>query len=272
MRRRTVVLAGLGLVGCSRTPEQVAPSSEAPPTPRQTAVLRPTSSAPSQSPIAQWARPRHSPAAAVAGLERRGARISMSWWDDTVRSAGSLTAARAWSTIKVPLVLAATSGSAADKRAAIRASDNDAAERLWASLGSNDVHRAGRLTQELRRGGDQRTMVPTTRLQAPWSVFGQTPWETDDQLRYLLGFASLPDSGALLEDMRHLDAQQHWGIADRTRPVAKGGWGPTRRGGYLVRQFGWFETPGGRLPVAMAVEAGSFGEGTQVLTTLATGL
>lgn len=267
MRRRTVLVAGLAAVGCSREGTQQVPKKTL-----ATTTTSPTPAEPPRSQSTPWATPRHSPAKVVAGLERRGVRISMSWWDGSVRSTGSLKTAPAWSTIKVPLVLAAASGSASDKRAAIRASDNEAAERLWASLGRNDVHRAGKLTQQLRRGGDRRTIVPTTPLMPPWSVFGQTPWAAADQLRYLLGLSALPDADALLEDMRHLDAQQQWGIADRTRPVAKGGWGPMRHGGYLVRQFGWFEVSGVKLPVAMAVEAGSFGEGTQVLTTLATAL
>ena len=57
---------------------------------------------------------------------------------------------------------------------AITASDNGAATRLWASLGSPD--QAAAADNELRQAGDQNTNVESRTLRSGLTPFGQTVW------------------------------------------------------------------------------------------------
>ncbi|MGJ9413404.1 hypothetical protein ACHAAC_11925 [Aeromicrobium sp. CF4.19] len=84
---------------------------------------------------------------------------------------------RAWSTIKVPIVITADRlrrGSAADKKGALRYSDNAAANRVYQSLGGN---RRTDVTRHLRKYGDKRTSVHG-------SGAGLTQWGVSHQSKY----------------------------------------------------------------------------------------
>jgi beta-lactamase class A len=111
------------------------------------------------------------------------------------RPVGSLRAVRAWSTIKVPLLVAYLDlrGGAAklseDERDAatqmITVSANEPANRFFLALaGANGGTRGGARAIErvLRRGGDERTRVdarpPDDRRTFTW--LGQTRWRLDD--------------------------------------------------------------------------------------------
>ena len=147
----------------------------------------------------------------------------------------------AWSTIKVPLALAAQrkNGVLPAEAPAIVDSDNGSAEALWASLGTAE-QAAQAVTAVLREGGDQTTIVPSVKSRPEFTVFGQTVWALDDAATFTAQLPCLPDSGEVVGLMGRVSANQSWGIEvipNRTTAV-KGGWGPSPDGGYVVRQIG----------------------------------
>lgn len=209
-----------------------------------------------------------------------GVRLSLSWNDDEggVSTVGTLDDQPAWSTIKVPLALAAVDAGLADKmsrdiQAALRSSDNTAADNLWTALGTDNHDRATAVTAVLRNAGDTGTTVPSTRLYKPYSVVGQTQWTTAAQVGFLNQLPCWTGADRIVANMTAVEPGQRWGLGKLHGAVFKGGWGPTRTGGYTVRQLGWFvDADGARVPLAMAVRASSFAAGTSALTALAQAL
>lgn len=275
-------------------PPTSSPSGDEPATSPPSSHAPTTSQAPSPSPShlatpsqpispavgdcrgAAWSSPRPGAAAVVAQLERRrGVQISVSWWQDgRVRSAGTLGTTPAWSTIKVPLAVANNDPSPAAarwRRLSLRDSDNTAADHLWRGLGTTEAARASALTTVLRRGGNPHTPVPSRQLFPPHSVAGQTLWSTAEQVGFLQQLRCLPRAGQVITEMSQPGPVQQWGLATRPGSVTKAGWGPTRNGrGFEVRQFGWFERDGARIPVAVAVrgESSTFASTRMILESV----
>lgn len=173
-----------------------------------------------------------------------------------VTTFGDQTPQVAWSTIKVPLALAAerANGSSRAESSAIIDSDNSAAESLWTSLGSND-EAAAAVTAVLREGGDTTTTVPSRKLRPEYSIFGQTTWPLESAATFAADLPCLPDSDHVVSLMGDVSGNQQWGvdvIPARTTAV-KGGWGPSASGGYVVRQLGLVTArSGARVAVAMS--------------------
>ncbi|GED97101.1 hypothetical protein [Gordonia crocea] len=172
----------------------------------------------------------------------------------------------AWSSIKVALAVAAErhhGGPMPATVAAITASDNAAAQSLWRSLG-DDRQAAAAVTRVLREGGDDRTTVPAVAKRPPYSIFGQTVWPVANAARFTAGFACLPDAGRVRTLMGRVDGNQRWG-ADKlkSKTEVKGGWGPGRSSGYVVRQIAVItHRDGSQTAVAMV----TFGTGTTMAT------
>lgn len=197
-----------------------------------------------------------------------------------VKTYGSLTTGSAWSTMKVPVAIAAlkdaggTPGGTTEAllRSTITASDNAAAEQLWSSLGPPSE--AGRKTQEvLTEGGDGATRVQTTATRSGFSSFGQTQWALADQQRFV---AALPCSSVaepVLSLMGQTVTDQQWGLAATGLSAdVKGGWGPGPDGRYLVRQMGLVQLSNGNMlaaTMATVPRDGSFESGKANLTTIA---
>ncbi len=187
---------------------------------------------------------------------------------------GDWTSGPAWSTMKVPLTIAAlrrnpsTSNYAAS--AAITASDNSAAETLWQSLGSPQ-EAAQAVQAVLREGGDTKTVVPATRSRPEHSAFGQAEWSLVDQVRFGSRLPCLSDSGRVTSLMEQVVVSQRWGLGEFSGAEFKGGWGPEPSGAYLVRQFGLITVPSGQIAIAVAVQpdSGTFSDGMNVLDRLA---
>ena len=183
---------------------------------------------------------------------------------------GTWTSGVAWSTVKVPLAVAALRGGGdaalADATAAIESSDNTAAEALWGSLG--DSAAAGVAVESvLQQGGDAATAVQRERIRPEFSAFGQTEWSTQDQATFAAGLSCIPDAAPVVEMMNSVVPEQQWGLAKLSDAAFKGGWGPSVRGGYDVRQVGIVTTVAGRVGVAIAAQpnSGSFTDGTAML-------
>lgn len=168
---------------------------------------------------------------------------------------GTWSSGVAWSTSKVPLVIAASrAGVGSDELVAqtITQSDNAAAEELWSRLG--DPASAARHVQDvIRDAGDPATVVESRRLREGYTAFGQTRWSLADQARFAAGLAQLAEASPVVELMGELTADHRWGLAAKGF-AAKGGWGPGLIDDYLVRQLGIVPTASGTVGVAIAAE------------------
>jgi hypothetical protein len=197
--------------------------------------------------------------------------------EPAIERVGDSSGGVAWSTIKVPLALAVIRRGGGTRyaqllRRAITASDNQAAEQLWSSLGRPRA--AGRAVERaLAAGGDSTTRVQTKRVRAGYTAFGQTRWPLPAQQRFVAGLGCARGGDQILGLMGEIVASQRWGLGStRLRARFKGGWGPDRSGRYLVRQLGLLELPNGRR-VAVAVSTvpsdGQFATGTRNVTRIA---
>jgi hypothetical protein len=182
----------------------------------------------------------------------------------------------AWSTIKIPLALAALrqddSHTITDPmKAAITESDNAAAESIWATLGS-PVEAATKVQDVLKGTGDQDTIVPSEKRRAQFTIFGQTDWSLTHQVQFISSAFCDNANTPILALMGQIEPGQSWGLGTIAGTQFKGGWGPSTTGNYLVRQFGVITTPNGvKVAVALAAEpeSGQFDDGTTDLNHMA---
>jgi hypothetical protein len=187
---------------------------------------------------------------------------------------GEWTSGPAWSTIKVPLVIAAmrqqnTVQVTGPMFAAITESDNVAAESIWEGLG-DPVTAAAKVEAVLRDTGDPTT-VQSQKVRPEYTAFGQTEWSLTNQAVFLSAAACDPRDRSVLALMGEVENEQQWGLGDLPSTKFKGGWGPSLSGRYLVRQMGLLPSPKGLTVVAIAAEpeSGSFSDGIEDLNELA---
>jgi hypothetical protein len=191
---------------------------------------------------------------------------------DRTYSLGRWTSGVAWSTIKVPLAIAALRADSARAQdlvvKAITESDNPASERLWSQLG-NPADAARKVQRIIGECGDAATVVELRRLRRGFTAFGQTQWTLEGQARFAAQLSLIPDGAAVIDLMHQLTIGQRWGLAAKGY-AAKAGWGPGIQGDYLVRQFGIVPTQSGEWGVALAAEAhdGVLETGVEVVNSL----
>lgn len=193
----------------------------------------------------------------------------------TAERLGDWASGPAWSTIKVPLSLAALRQSPSRSvgalvKRAVTESDNQAAEALWARLGSGS-RAASAVDGVLADHGDRQTRTQARRVRAQFSPFGQTQWSLARQVAFASRMTCSAQDAAVVREMGSVTPTQRWGLGVIPGARFKGGWGPDEQGRYLVRQFGVVTIQRRQVAVAVAVEAngGSFAEGTRTLTELA---
>lgn len=195
----------------------------------------------------------------IAALEKSFARMKTSGTagaaiarcgTDEVITIGKLQSTHSWSTIKVPVAIAASRKGAdpADVHKTITESDNEAAARLWVHLGT-DAKRVGRIVEEeLARGGDPKTSVETREYAPLRSAFGKTIWPLDRQARYALSLPDNPDAEPILHLMTQIIPEQQFGFGSlskaNTKFHFKVGWGPSDTG-HVARQFAVIQTDRG---------------------------
>jgi hypothetical protein len=176
----------------------------------------------------------------------------------------------AWSTIKVPLAIAALRRDRPRARdlvvKAITESDNDASEQLWSQLGE-PADAARQVTAVVNESGDTATVVESRRLRQGFTAFGQTQWTLGRQAHFAARLPYLSDAATVIDLMHRLTSGQRWGLAAKGF-AAKGGWGPGVDGDYLVRQFGFIPTESGHVGVALAAQAQAFEAGVEVLNAM----
>lgn len=189
---------------------------------------------------------------------------------------GPLQTARAWSTLKVPVSVAAErlrgGAVAAHETKAIELSDNEAAEALWGSIGGGQ-RSVDAVTAVLREGHDTRTRV-SSELDHPRSYPGYTPWALADQSIFAAHLPCMPGTAEVLRHMNRVAPNQQWGVAKpKNKAVTagvKGGWGPASdaTGKYVVRQLAVITTPAGQYGVSIAAlpKSGSFSDGAKMVS------
>jgi hypothetical protein len=172
---------------------------------------------------------------------------------------GDQTERVAWSTIKVPLALAAQrkNGRTPEIRTAIIDSDNDSALTLRRSLGTPSEGRK-QVESVIRDGGDDDTEV--VEIKADDETFGLTVWPLRGAATFAANLPCLPDSEYIVGLMGDVASVQSWGVEVMKSPAdtaVKGGWGPGDKGGYEVRQLGLItHTDGSKTAVAMSAYSG----------------
>ncbi|OBI00978.1 hypothetical protein A5678_17420 [Mycobacterium sp. E2733] len=180
----------------------------------------------------------------------------------------------AWSTMKVPLTIAALREEdppqlTSEMTAAITESDNAAAESIWQSLG-DPITAAHKVEDVLRETGDETT-VQSRKVRPQFTAFGQSDWSLFNQARFMALAVCEKRNEPIFALMGQIEPGQDWGIGDISGTRFKGGWGPSPAGKYLVRQIGILSGPTGMVAVAVAAEpySGSFADGTHDLTEVA---
>jgi hypothetical protein len=211
---------------------------------------------------------------------RSGLAVSGLGVGQRVQRLGTLNNAIAWSTSKVPIAMAVYDAGLAgaqqqNLRAAITASDNAAAEKLWNALGAGTTAAASADAQ-LRAAGDTHTHIQPNQLRAGLSAFGQTTWPLTDQARFTAGMACLNAGAMVLGLMDQVVSGQRWGLGSAgVSAQLKGGWGPGvnpgAASGYLDRQMGVITIAGKPLAVTIAnlPANGAHGAGISALTAIA---
>jgi hypothetical protein len=197
--------------------------------------------------------------------QRLGGRSGAVFGDPPV-AVGTLQSGAAWSTIKVPLAIAALAEDPdAEVERAITESDNDVARALWQRLGPPEVAAAA-VERVLAAAGDTETRVETEVVYPPYTSFGQTEWTLAAQQRFAAGLPALPEAEPVLDLMRRIVPEQRWGFGAVVANAAfKGGWGPDDR--HLVRQFAILD--GLSAAIATEPEDGSYESGAANLTRIA---
>ena len=165
---------------------------------------------------------------AVAGIA-----VSAAGGREAPITLGDWQSGPAWSTIKVPLIIAALRQENPPKvtdamTAAITESDNAAAESIWASLG-DPVTAAHKVEAVLRQTGDSTT-VQSQRVRPEFSAFGQTDWSLTAQARFTSAALCDNANGPVFALMGRVDPDQRWGIGAIPGTQFKGGWGPSPTG------------------------------------------
>lgn len=169
-------------------------------------------------------------------------------------SAGDTSGFASWSTIKVPIAIAALKehpDMAGQAAAAITVSDNDAAMALWNSVTPEAVEAV------LAEGGTP-VAVQRQRVRPEFSPFGQTQWSVTEQARFASNLQCVTGAEPVLSLMGGIAGDQSYGLGTVEGARFKGGWGPSAsNGAYEVRQLGLVpDTAGRTVAVALAVTAG----------------
>lgn len=181
--------------------------------------------------------------------------------------AGDDSAYPTWSTIKVPIAIAALHndpGQAHNASAAITVSDNAAAEAMFTSLPD------GAADAVMNEAG---VPVPVNKekIRAEFSIFGQTLLSTSQEATLASNLRCVEGSEQVIELMGQIAPDQSYGLGQLPGARFKGGWGPDTAGAYQVRQFGLVSAPQGDVAIAMTAlpPSGTYGEGQTMLNTMA---
>ena len=204
--------------------------------------------------------------AAVAGdLQRELDRIAANYGNvgvalsdgTTIVAAGRSAPDTAWSTSKVPVLIAAHRAGLIGPdvvTSAITYSNNEAAQSAWDALGGS-AQAAQAAQQVLADAGDATTQVQSQVTRPEFSAFGQTQWSVGDQAAFMAKLRCVNGAEPILTAMSTPDPAQSYGLRNLEGAALKGGWGPDTAGGYDVRQMGLATIGGREVAVALIASA-----------------
>ena len=197
---------------------------------------------------------------------RAGVAISDGSAEDT---AGNADGFASWSTIKVPIAIAALNAHpdvAPQASAAIQSSSNDAAMELWNVVTPEEV-------ETVLAAGQTPVHVQCSTIRPGFSSFGQTQWTVVEQARFAANLRCIEGAAPVVELMGAIVPDQAYGLGTLPSARFKGGWGPSAdTGAYEVRQFGLVADTAGRdIAVAIAVQSdnGSYDTAREMASALA---
>ncbi len=194
----------------------------------------------------------------------------------TTIEAGRTAPEAAWSTSKVPVLIAANRTGAADNQlvsSAITYSDNEAAKAAWAGLGEGTA--AAQAAQSvIAEAGDTATQVQSQVTRPEFTAFGQTMWGVGNQAKFMAGVRCVEGAQPIVDAMGVADPAQAYGLRTLPGALMKGGWGPSLAGGYDVRQMGIVQLGGHDVAVALIASSpdGQYASTQTVLTSMAEAL
>ena len=168
---------------------------------------------------------------------------------DLVWSAGDTSGYPAWSTIKVPISIAALRQNPAlypQVEAAITYSDNTAADLLWQSV---DPH----LVNEVLADGKSFISVNTEKVHSEFSMYGQTHWSVEDRATFASNLPCISGAEPVLDLMSSIVDSQSYGLGRLDGAKFKGGWGPGLDGNYQISQLGRIPVKNGDVSIAITV-------------------
>lgn len=158
-----------------------------------------------------------------------------------------------WSTVKVPIAIAALRDGASPDLVdlAIKESDNDAAYALWSHVQWNEGDASSALKELLDDYGS------TGELEEP---FGYSRWLLKDQAVFGSQLPCIPEAEYVYDAMDEIVAWQDNGLDNLPNTRAKGGWGLSEEdNGYTHRQVGVRDTGNGG-SIGLAIEVTMPGE------------
>ena len=165
---------------------------------------------------------------------------------------GARGAGPSWSTVKVPIAIAAmrTGHFEGQVDLAIKESDNPASYVLWKQVVYNSPD-ARVVVDKLLAEGESKITWPQT--ESSGNVpYGYTRWLLPDQSKFGAHLACLPKAEYVYDAMGDIVEWQQYGLTRLPHVHAKGGWGyDPELGWYTVRQFGTLEIEGGTIGLAM---------------------
>ena len=235
------------------------------------------SSAPSSSTESSAAAPSGDIQAVLDRIVAEHGDVGIAVSDGTTTiEAGRTAPEAAWSTSKVPVLIAASRTGAADSQlvsSAITYSDNEAAKAAWAGLGEGTA--AAQAAQSvIAEAGDTATQVQSQVTRPEFTAFGQTMWSVGNQAKFMAGVRCVEGAQPIIDAMGVADPAQAYGLRTLPGTLMKGGWGPSLAGGYDVRQMGIVQLGGHDVAVALIASSpdGQYASTQNVLTSMAEAL
>ena len=172
--------------------------------------------------------------------------VAISAGDDAI--AGDKGKGPVWSTIKVPIAIAALKDGA-DKSLvdlAIKESDNDAAYSLWSQVQWHEGS-ADKAVEELLEDYGSHADIHNT-------AFGYSTWSLKDQAVFGAELPCIEEADYVHKVLKDIVSWQKIGLSKEKRTRAKSGWGLDEdENEYTYRQFGVHEVTGKRVGVALSV-------------------
>lgn len=173
--------------------------------------------------------------------------VAISAGDDTI-AVGDKGKGPVWSTIKVPIAIAALKDGA-DKSLvdlAIKESDNDAAYSLWSQVQWHEGS-ADKAVEEMLEDYGSHADIHNT-------AFGYSTWSLKDQAVFGAELPCIEEADYVHKVLKDIVSWQKIGLSKEERTRAKSGWGLDEdENEYTYRQFGVHEVTGKRVGVALSV-------------------